>query len=75
MESPATSGSPTLSLDVTLFFPGCSAGGRTKSRRWADDYGEESDDNRPATYLETARRPAMPITTPPPRTQTRSVVL
>lgn len=67
MESPATSGSPTLSLDATPFFPGCFAGGRTKSRRLADDYDEELDDDRPATYLETTRHPAMSVIAPPPR--------
>jgi hypothetical protein len=27
-------------------------GGHTKHRRWADDDGEESDDEHPTTYLE-----------------------
>jgi hypothetical protein len=38
--------SPTLSLDMALFYPGGPTGGRTKSRWWADA-DDESDDDHP----------------------------
>ena len=56
--------SSSLSPAVAPFFPECSLGGRTKSRPWANDDGEETDDDHHATYLEAARRQAKPATTP-----------
>ena len=64
----------SLSPDAAPFFPSCPSGGRTKSQRWADDDGEEIDDDHPATFLEAARRSAKPTTASHMRAQTRSVV-
>ncbi|XP_066374092.1 uncharacterized protein [Miscanthus floridulus] len=50
----------TLSPDTMPFHPGCSSGGCTKSRRWVDDDGEESDDDNPTTYFDAVHRPAKP---------------
>ena len=74
MAPSGTPSSPNLSPDATLFFPGCSVAGCTKSRMWADDDGDESDDDHPATYLEATRRPTIPVTAPRARSQTHSVV-
>ena len=46
-----------------------------KSRRWADDDGEETNDDHPATYLEAAHRLAKPATASSVRTQTGSVMV
>jgi hypothetical protein len=62
--------SSSLSLAAAPFFPGCSSGGRSKSRRWADNDGEETDDDHPMTYLEAARRPAKLASASPVRPQT-----
>lgn len=63
-----------LSPNMALLFLDCSAGGRTKRRQWADEDGDEFDDDHPA-YLDVARHPAKPVTAPPARAQTRSVVV
>jgi hypothetical protein len=47
--------SSSLSPFANPFDPVGSTVGRSKSRRWADDDGEETDDDHPMTYLETAR--------------------
>ena len=44
-------------------------------RRWADDDGEESDDDHPTSYLDVVRRPVKPVTTSPPRAQPRSIIV
>jgi hypothetical protein len=41
------------------------SGRHTKWHRWADDDGEESDDDHPTTYLNAARRPTKAVTVPP----------
>jgi hypothetical protein len=65
----------SLSPAAAPFFPGCSSGGRTKHRRWADDGGEETEDDPSASYLEAARRPAKPAIASPVRAQTCSIVV
>ncbi|XP_066318321.1 uncharacterized protein [Miscanthus floridulus] len=67
--------SSSLSPAAAPFFPGCSSGGRSKSRRWVDDDEEETDDDQPATYLEAARRPVMPASPSPVRRHTRSAAV
>ncbi|RLN11488.1 hypothetical protein C2845_PM09G13140 [Panicum miliaceum] len=52
----ATTRASSLSPDADPFHPSCSDG-RTKSRRWTDEDGEESDDDCPTTYLDAVRRP------------------
>ena len=42
-----------------------------KRHRWADDDGEESDDDHPTTYLGAVRQPILS----PPRTQIHSIVV
>ncbi|PVH48452.1 hypothetical protein PAHAL_4G332600 [Panicum hallii] len=50
--APQASSSPSsLSPDAAPFHPSCS-GGCMKSRRWADEDGEESDNDHPTTYLD-----------------------
>jgi hypothetical protein len=63
--------SSSLSPAAAPFLPGC-LGGRSKSRRWADEDSEEADDDHPVTYLEASCRRAKPAPAPPVRPQTRS---
>jgi hypothetical protein len=42
---------------LRLFHPSCCSGGRSKSLRWADDDGEDTEDDRPASYLDAVLRP------------------
>jgi hypothetical protein len=35
--------------------------GRSKSRRWANEYGEESDEDHPTSYLDAIRRQVRPV--------------
>jgi hypothetical protein len=62
---PPASPSSSLSPAAVPFFPRCSPVGRTKRRRWAEDDSEESDDDRPTTYLDAACRPASTVVSPP----------
>jgi hypothetical protein len=55
--------SSSLSPAATPFFPEC-LGGRSKSRRWADEDGDETDDDHPVTYVEAARRQEKPAPAP-----------
>jgi hypothetical protein len=59
--------SPTLSPNAAPFFLGGTERGRSKQLRWADAYGDELDDDHPASYLDVARRPTKPVATPPLR--------
>jgi hypothetical protein len=52
-----------LSPSADRFYP--SLGRRTKNRWWADDDNDESDNERPSTYLEAAHRPARPAVVSP----------
>jgi len=70
---PPHSPSP-LSPNVVPFHSGCFSGGSTKSRRWVEDDGEESDDDNPTTYLNVVHRPAKRVDVFPPCAQSRLIM-
>jgi hypothetical protein len=50
-------------------------GGRSKSRRWANEDGEESDEDHPTSYLDAIRHLVRPVSASLQPTQTLPVLI